>query len=97
MSSYLYINKSATTRAVKSLEQKGYVIKYRDDIDKRCNRIYLTDHAKHYMNEIRQRILQWSDFLSEDIDEKTHDLVISTLEKMVDKVEHTNLKHKMGE
>lgn len=68
LSSYLCIDKAATARAIKSLEEKGYVIKDKDDEDRRCNRIYLTDKAKHHKDEIRQRVWRWSDFLKEGID-----------------------------
>src|SRR5690554_634631 len=92
MSSYLYINKSATTRAIKSLENKGYVIKCKDNNDKRCNRIYMSDLAKKNIKKIIHKVHLWSDFLSKDLDTKTHDLIVDALEKIVDKVENTNLK-----
>ncbi len=97
LSSYLYIDKSATARAVKSLEQKGYVTKSKDDRDKRFNRIILTDKAKKHEDEIRQRILRWGEFLTEGLDEETIDIILTVLENMVDKVERTNLKKAMEE
>lgn len=95
LSTYLYINKSATARAIKSLEKKGYVIKDRDLIDKRCNRIYLTDKAKECKNEIMQRIWRWSEFLTDELDEETKNMVTSVLENMTEKVERTNLKKEL--
>ncbi|MBA1334929.1 MAG: hypothetical protein HPY66_0550 [Firmicutes bacterium] len=95
LSAYLYIDKSATARAIKSLEQKGYVIRDKDDADKRFNRVYLSDKAMLYKDEIRKRVWQWSEFLTEELDEETVDMVLSVLQKMVDKVERTNLKKKM--
>lgn len=97
LSSYLYINKAATARAIKSLEQKGYVVKEKDNNDKRFNRICLTDRAKKHEDEIINRIRRWSDFLTEDIDRETIDIILTVLEKMVDKVERTNLKKAMEE
>ena len=38
ISSFLYIDKAATARGIKSLEEKGYVTKSKDNLDKR---IYL--------------------------------------------------------
>jgi len=95
LSGYLYIDKSATARAIKSLEQKGYVIRDKDDADKRCNRVYLSDKAKRYKDEIRKRIWRWSEFLTEELDEESVDMVLSVLQKMVDKVERTDLKKEM--
>ena len=97
LSSYLYIDKAATARAVKSLEQKGYVTKDKDNADKRFNRICLTDKARKHEAEIRKRIIRWSDFLTEGMDEETTDIILTALEKMVDKVERTNLKNALEE
>lgn len=97
LSSYLYIDKSATARAIKSLEQKDYVIKDKDNTDRRCNRIYLTDKAKACREEIRRRVWQWSNFLTEDLDEVTAEIVLTALEKMAEKVERTDLKKSLEE
>lgn len=97
LSTYLYIDKSATARAIKSLEEKGYVTRSKDDIDKRCNRVYLTEKAKSYEGEIKKRVYSWSEFLSEDIDNQTINEVYSVLETMVDKVERTKFKKNMEE
>jgi DNA-binding MarR family transcriptional regulator len=97
LSTYLYIDKSATTRAIKSLEEKGYVFKNKDNADKRFNRIYLTPKAKEYKDEIRQKVRRWVEFLTEGLDKETVNVVISVLERMVDKVEQTDLKKAMEE
>ncbi|MBB6214215.1 DNA-binding MarR family transcriptional regulator [Anaerosolibacter carboniphilus] len=95
LSAYLYIDKSAIARAVKSLEQKGYVIRDKDDADKRFNRVYLSDKAKIFEDEIRKRIWSWSEFLTEGLDEESVDMVLSVLEKMVNKVACSNFKKRM--
>lgn len=92
LSSYLHIDKAATARAVISLEEKGYVKKDKDPVDKRYNRVYLTDKAIEYRNQIRKRVWHWSEILTEDIDEETKEIVISALEKMVEKVEKIDMK-----
>lgn len=97
ISSHLQIDKAATARAIKSLENKGYVTRDKDDADKRFNRVYLTDKAKLYRDEIRKRVHSWSEFLTEDIDEDTIEMVLEVLKRMVDKVEKFNMKREMGE
>jgi DNA-binding MarR family transcriptional regulator len=92
LSSYLYIDKSATHRAIKSLEKKGYVIKAKDDEDKRYNRVYLSAKAKELKDEIRQRVRRWSEYLREGLEPETVNIVSDVLEKMVAKVEKTNLR-----
>ncbi|MEW9122735.1 MAG: MarR family winged helix-turn-helix transcriptional regulator [Thermotaleaceae bacterium] len=95
LSAYLYIDKAAIARAVKSLEQKGYVTRYKDEADKRFNRVCLSDKAKGLENEIKEKVWSWSEFLTEDLDEETVDEVLSVLKKMVNKVAGTNFKKRM--
>lgn len=95
LSDYLYIDKSATARAIKSLEQKGYVTRDRDEEDRRFNRIYLTNKAKLNKTEITKRIWRWSELLAEELDKETVDTVLSVLQEMVDKVERINLNKEM--
>lgn len=95
LSTYLYIDKSATARAIKSLEEKGYVTRNKDDIDKRCNRVYISEKARACETEIKQRIHRWSEFLTEDMDEESIDMTFTILEGMVEKVERTKFKKEM--
>jgi DNA-binding MarR family transcriptional regulator len=97
LSSYLYIDKSATARAIKSLEEKGYVIRNKDNVDKRCNRVFITEKANTYRAEIFHRVHSWSDFLEEGMDKETIDIVYGFLENMVEKVEKTKIKKEMEE
>lgn len=97
LSTYLYIDKSATARAIKSLEEKGYIIRNKDSVDKRCNRVYLSEKAKSYQNEIKSRVFSWSEFLTEDMDEETIDMTFTILEGMVEKVERTKFKKEKEE
>jgi len=97
LSSYLYIDKSATARAIKSLEDKGYIMRSKDHLDKRFNRVFLTEKAKACKDEIREKVWSWSNFLREGINEQDIDTVVSVLETMVKKVEKTNLKETLEE
>ncbi|ROR29282.1 DNA-binding MarR family transcriptional regulator [Mobilisporobacter senegalensis] len=97
MSVFLYIDKAATARAIKSLEEKGYVIKDKDSNDKRFNRVYLSDKAKMNIEDIAKRVSNWSNIISEGLDENTKEYIYSILENMVEKVEHTDLKKVLEE
>lgn len=96
LSSFLDIDKSATTRAIKSLEEKGYVTKEKDDDDKRFNRIYLTEKANENQDNIKKRIFHWSEFLMEDVFKEDAAIVFKVLESMTNKLDKTNLK-KLGD
>lgn len=95
LSSYLYIDKAATARAIKSLEEKGYVIKSKDNLDKRYNRVYLTNKAIAYKDKIKEAVWGWNKLLTKDIDPQDLDLIVSSLEKMVSTVENTDIKKEL--
>lgn len=96
LSNYLMIDKASTARAVKSLMEKGFIKKKKNDLDKRCNNIYLTERSFQIEDKIKKELQNWSDFLTEDFDENTIKMIILALEKMVEKVEKKNLKGKRG-
>lgn len=76
------VDKSATTRAVKSLEEKGYLIRVQDKQDKRQNRIYPTMAAKQLGETVRNELLYFNDLLTQGIEPENIDLVYETLLKM---------------
>lgn len=94
ISSHLNIDKAATARAVQSLMEKGYVIKEKDKEDKRCNRIFLTERSLEIESDIKEGLMGWSKFLTEDMDKESSDFVYSSLEKMVEKIDETDFKEK---
>jgi len=92
LSSYLLIDKAATARAIKSLQEKGYISRNTDSYDKRCKRVYLTDKAKSIKDEVRQKVWDCSDILKEGLDLDTFDVVYKSLDNMVEKIEKLNCK-----
>lgn len=97
LSSFLYIDKAATTRAMQSLELKGYIKREKDNNDKRCNHIFLTDKAWNIKEELLHRVYSWSDLLTMDMEDSIIEQMITTLEHMVDKVEESILKKHLEE
>jgi DNA-binding MarR family transcriptional regulator len=92
MSHYLLIDKAAISRAIVSLLDKGLIIKEKDDIDKRANRIYLSIKGKQLETSIRSILKDWNDLLIEDIDPKDVETMFHVLEKMVLRLEVLDLK-----
>lgn len=95
MSDFLFIDKSAATRAISSLEKKGFLYRKRHEDDKRYNRVYLSEHALKLEDQIRKRVHSWSDFLSEGLDENTVETVLITLEEMLKNIERKNIIREM--
>lgn len=54
LSEHLYIGKSTTARAVKELEDKGYILRKRDSRDGRMYRLYLTEKGQQLMPTLDQ-------------------------------------------
>lgn len=76
------VDKAATARAVKSLEEKGYLIRIQDEHDKRQNRIYPTDLTRQLGPAVRNELLRFNDLLTQGIDSQSLDLVYAALTKM---------------
>jgi len=96
LSSYLYIDKAATARVIKSLIAKGFVTKEQDNKDKRCNRIFLTEKAKQEHATIRKGVMLWNSYITEGLDEETYQRAYEALETMVDKVERKSILEHTG-
>ena len=52
LSKNLIIDKSATARAIKSLEEKEYIIRKKDDNDKRSYDVFITELGEKKVDEI---------------------------------------------
>ncbi|HKL59063.1 MAG TPA: MarR family winged helix-turn-helix transcriptional regulator [Sphaerochaeta sp.] len=87
LSSYLYIDKAATARVIKTLITKGFVTKEQDNKDKRCNRIFLTEKARQERENIHNSVMQWNSYITEGLDDETYQRIFAGLQAMVDQVE----------
>lgn len=76
------VDKAATTRAVKSLEEKGYLIRKQDERDRRQNRIYATMQAKQISGMVRKELLHLNDMVTQDIGLEEIDILYNALLKM---------------
>ncbi|MBF7096376.1 MarR family winged helix-turn-helix transcriptional regulator [Alkalibacter mobilis] len=94
MSCYLNIDKAATARAVKSLEEKGYVTREKADSDKRVNHVFLTEKANEIELAMKKKITGWSDLLTEGMSGESIEEMTQILEEMVNKVEKRNIRNK---
>jgi MarR family transcriptional regulator, organic hydroperoxide resistance regulator len=92
LSSYLIIDKASTARVVQSLLQKGFIRKEKDIADRRANRVFLTEFGLNKRSIIREPLQQWSNYLTEGLDEESVNTMFTVLEKMVKKVEIANFR-----
>lgn len=76
------VDKAATARTVKSMEEKGYLTRMQDPQDRRQNRIYPTDAAKQIAHAVRDTLHHFNDLLTQGIDAQSLDIVSAALLKM---------------
>ena len=82
------VDKAATARMVKSLEQKGYITRETDPKDKRNKRIYLTETGKLKYEPFANALRQFNQELTSEWTEEQYEFVYQSLEM---------LKKKFGE
>lgn len=85
LSSILFINKSATARTMKILEEKQFIIRETCDIDKRAKRLYLTDKGREYKEYICSLLDKWTNFITNGMDDDTIDIVSNGLKSMAER------------
>ena len=86
VSSELSIDKSAITRAVQSLVDKGLVERIKDQQDKRCNRIYLTQKGKSSVFQVKQAVEDWNRIMTKHMTKNQIEEVMGLLSQMVDNI-----------
>ena len=92
LSKNLIIDKSATARAIKSLEEKEYIIRKKDDNDKRTNRIKLTKKCIEIKDRLSNLLEEWNNEITSDIDKNLLNTVIDTINKMsIKAIEKNNI------
>lgn len=77
-----YIDKGTTARAIAKLEKEGYVLRKKDEEDKRANRIYLTEKALEFKSVLFEILRKWIDILSADLSKEEEEMAIKLLEQM---------------
>ncbi len=78
----LCIDKSAVTRRMTSLTEKGYVERKKNPDDKRSIQLFLTEKSKKIMPEIRAVGINWNNYLLSDLTDEEQKLLDEFLEKV---------------
>jgi len=82
LSSYLNIDGANTTRAIRKLEEEGYVIRKKDEKDKRINRIYLTEKAMEIKPVILGLMNQWEEKMLSSLTSVESEVFVDLMKKM---------------
>ncbi len=81
------VDKAATARAVKSLEQKGYVTREIDPNDKRSKKIHLTEKGREKYEPLSKALQQFNRELTSDWTDEQYDMVYQSLEILEQRLE----------
>ena len=78
----LKIDKGTTARALKKLEEQGFVTRIKDENDKRSNKIYLNDKAKDVREGVFDVLNDWNKEITKSLTEEEEEMLKSLLEKV---------------
>lgn len=81
------MDKATTARAIKKLENEGYVIRKVNQIDKRSYEVYLTDKAIKIKDSIINVLNRCTEILEYDLTDNEKDVALKLLEKMANNAE----------
>lgn len=79
---YLNVDKYEVAKGIKSLIEKGYLYKEKDDLDKRKHRLYLTEKAKIIEEEFREVLTNTSDIIMHGFSEEERIIALDFLIRM---------------
>lgn len=82
LTSLVGVDKAATTRAIRSLEKKDFLIRKQDEKDHRQNRIYATERALNMGPEVHRELLHLNDEIMEGISEEEQKIMYQALLQM---------------
>lgn len=82
LSENLNIDKGTTARAIKKLEENNFLIRMKDEEDKRAYKVYLTDKSKEIKERIYEAIYEWDSIMSKDITKEERDTLVNVLKKI---------------
>lgn len=82
LSENLNIDKGTTARAIKKLEEEKFLIRLRDEEDKRAYKIYLTDKSREIKEHVYEVLYNWDDMISKDITEDERENLVRILKKI---------------
>lgn len=90
LSKIVKVDKSATARMVKSLEEKGYITREIDPKDKRSKKIYLTEKGKAKYEPLSDALRKFNRELTSEWTDEQYKIVYESLEMLQKKYDETN-------
>lgn len=82
LSEVLNIDKGTTARAIKKLEEEGFLIRVKDETDKRAYKVYLTEEGKDVKEIIYDVLEQWENTITSQLSDEEKDMMKLLLRKI---------------
>lgn len=82
LSALIGVDRAATARAMRSLEEKGFLFRVQDPNDRRQNRVYPTEKAQQMWETVRQELLHFNTLMTQGLDSQTVELVYAALQQI---------------
>jgi len=92
LSEHLYIGKSTTAKAIKSLVEIGYIKKVKDENDKRFDMLYLTEKGREVAPMIQKSFMEVVNVAMQDLSIDEVDNSIKLLNKILKNVHSEKIK-----
>lgn len=84
LSDVVKIDKGTTAKAIKKLEEQGYVVRQLRPGDRRTYQLFLTDKALSIREEVREVLADWRHIISDGLSEDERAAAHTLFEKMSD-------------
>lgn len=88
LSEKLKIDRANTNRAIKKLQQLGFIYTLKDKEDRRNHKSYLTDKGKDLIPIIKKELLNITEIMAKNIDEDKRNDLFDFLEQINENVQH---------
>lgn len=82
----LEIDKATTARALKNLEDSGYIERRSDEKDKRIKRVFLTEKGANIKDEMKKTAEKWEEKVTNGIPKEKIEIFLEVLDKMKDNI-----------
>lgn len=82
IANHMYLEKCTVTRRTKRLEELGYLYRETDPIDRRQNKLYLTERGENLAPVIRRYLAQWGEDVAAGLTEEEKGTLLGLLTKM---------------
>ena len=78
---FLKMDNATAARSIKKMENAGFIIRKKDENDKRAYNVFLTDKAKELQPKIKYILARWTQILLKDFSEEEQKDYINFLKK----------------